>query len=100
GGNPGVEQGTGPRELVHLVGVPCEDGNELVAVVLEPGDHRINDLLLERRVLSALRAQLVRLVDEQHSTHCSVECLMRVRSRMTEVPALQLARGDGFHCRS
>ena len=91
GGEPGGQAGVGGQEGLHLLLVPGQDDDEVVAVVLGPLEQRLHRLLAEPVGLPvALVDQAVRLVDEQHPAERGVDELVGLDRGGAEVLADQV----------
>ena len=72
------------NQPLHRARVASEDGNELVAIVLDPLEQYLHRLATER-VFASLDDQAVRLIDEEHSAECGVDQLVRLGRGLADV---------------
>ena len=91
GREPGRQAGVGGQEGLHLLLVPGQDDDQVVAVVLGPLEQRLHGLLAEPVGLPvALVDQAVGLVDEQHPAQRGVDELVGLDGGGAEVLADQV----------
>ena len=87
------QAGVAAEELLHAVLVAGDDDDQIVAMVLHLLQQHLDRLLAV--VTLVLRSiQVVGLVDEQHSAHCALENLPRLRRGVTDVLADQIVTRD------
>ena len=91
GGEPGGQAGVGGQEALHLLLVPGQDDDQVLAVVLGPLEQRLDRLHAEPVGLPvALVDQAVRLVDEQHPAERGVDQLVGLDRGRAQVLADQV----------
>ena len=75
------------NEVVHLISITCHDTNELATVILQSLQQGVNRLTAKGVIIS--RLQRVGLINEQHTTHCRVNQLVGLDSRLTRITGNQ-----------